>query len=366
MKIVVAPDGFGGSLSPREAADAIRAGWIRGRPGDDVELVPMSDGGEGLIAAITAPGDTWVPVEVAGPLGHPQDCGFLLRSDGAAVIESALACGLALVPPERRTPLSTTTYGVGQLIDAARRAGATRIRVGLGGSATVDGGSGALMGLGFRLRVADGSGLKVGGDALGGVSSVDPGWSRIFSDLDIELLVDVGTPLLEAPRRFGPQKGARAGDLDRLTASLTRWAEVVELGLGAPATLREQPGTGAAGGLAYGLAAGIGARIVPGAERVGELVGLTGAVSDADVLVTGEGRLDATSRDGKVVEHVAAVAKREAVRVVAVVGQLGAGAPSFDDVEVASPNGPGPAPAAELADAAARLAVRTPDARAST
>ena len=358
MRIVVAPDGFGGSLSPREASEAIADGWSRVRPGDGVELVPMSDGGEGLIEAVSGPSDTWVPVEVAGPSGHPQTAGFVLRDDGSAIVESARACGLALVPEPRTTPLLTTTYGVGELLDAARRSGVRRILLGLGGSATVDGGAGALTALGFRLRVADGSGLKIGGGELARIACVERAWASSFASIELELLADVSVPLLEAPERFGPQKGAGPADVEHLRTSLRRWADVLERDLGAASGLRERAGSGAAGGLAYGLAAGIGGAIVTGAARVGELVGLEGSVTGAGVVVTGEGRLDATSSQGKVVDHVARLARRAGARAFGVVGQLGAGAPELDDLEVASPHGPGPDPAAEVAEAASRLASR--------
>ncbi|MFO7595622.1 MAG: glycerate kinase, partial [Desulfocurvibacter africanus] len=175
MRVVIAPDGFGGTLGPRDAAAAIARGWLRVRPHDEVVLAPLSDGGEGLLDVLAGPDDTWVTTEVVGPLGLPVDAAFLLRRDGTAVIESARACGLALVPPSRRSPLETTTFGVGELLLAARDAGASRVLLGLGGSATVDGGAGALTGLGYRLRVADGSGLKIGGRDLGRIDRVEPG-----------------------------------------------------------------------------------------------------------------------------------------------------------------------------------------------
>lgn len=361
MKVVIAPDSFGGTLAPRQAAAAIAEGWQRARPDDDLVLVPLSDGGEGLLDAVAGPGDTWLTTEACGPLGHPLDTGLLLRADGTAVIETALVCGLALVDPERRDPLQATTYGVGELLDAARDAGATRILVGLGGSATVDGGAGALTGLGFRLRVADGSGLKIGGRDLHRVAAAGRGWARDdWGGTEVVLLADVSTVLADAPARFGPQKGATPEAVELLGRGLDAWADVAERDLAGGAELRTLPGTGAAGGLGFGLAAGIGGRIVPGAATVADLVDLGGALAGADLVVTGEGRLDATTAEGKVVTEVLARASAAGVAVAAVVGQVARDAALADlaDVEAAAPDEAGDDVEAEVAAAAGRLARR--------
>lgn len=358
MRVVIAPDGFGGTLAADEAAAAIAAGWRRARPQDELVSVPMSDGGEGLVRAVAAPEDVWQHAEVAGPHGHPVEAAWLLRADGTAIVESAAACGLHLVPHDRRDPLLATTYGVGQLLEAVRRSGVPRVLVGLGGSATVDGGSGALGGLGFRVTVADGSGLRIGGDDLHRVARVSPGWVGDWRAVEVVLLADVTTPLTEAAAIFGPQKGASPAQVARLTDALATWADVVARDLTPGRDLRTASGTGAAGGLGFALAAAIGARFETGAPAVADLVGLPAAVADADLVVTGEGRLDATTRAGKVVAHVAALGERADVPVLAVVGQLGPDAPPLPDVEAAAPDGPGDDPAAEVAAAAARLAAR--------
>lgn len=361
MKVVIAPDSFGGTLGPRQAAAAIARGWQRARPDDDLVLVPLSDGGEGLLDALAGPDDTWLTTEACGPLGHPLDTGLLLRADGTAVVETALVCGLAQVEPERRDPLQATTHGVGELLDAARDAGCARILVGLGGSATVDGGAGALTGLGFRLRVADGSGLKIGGRDLHRVTTAGPGWARDdWDEVEVVLLADVSTVLADAPRRFGPQKGATPEAVGHLERGLAAWAEVAERDLADGAALRRLPGTGAAGGLGFGLAAGLGAGIVPGAAAVADLVDLDGALAGADLVVTGEGRLDATTVEGKVATEVTARASAAEVAVAAVVGQVARDAVLDDltDVEAAAPDGPGPDVEGEVADAAERLARR--------
>jgi glycerate kinase len=358
VRVLVAPDGFGGTLTATQAATAIAAGWRRARPGDDLSLAPLSDGGEGLLDVVTRPHDRRITAEVSGPLGHPVDAAFVLRDDGTAVLETALACGLALVPPEQRSPLRTTTFGVGQLLDAARTAGARHLLVGLGGSATVDGGAGALTGLGYRLRVADGSGLKVGGDDLHRLDRIEPGWAAPTADVEVELLADVTTPLLRAAEVFGPQKGASAQDVQQLTGALGQLADVVERDLLGGRALREVPGTGAAGGLGFALAAAFDATFVSGVARVAELLGVPAALDDAEVVVTGEGRLDATTAEGKVVAWVAEAARARGIPVLAVAGQVHAGGPSLDDLEAASPDGPGDDPAADVAAAAHRLAAR--------
>lgn len=356
MMIVVAPDSFGGTLSAAEAAAAIAEGWMSRRPDDEVVVCPMSDGGEGFLDVVARPDDHVEIVEVAGPRGHPVAAQWLLRDD-TAYIEAARANGLALVDPELRNPLETTTYGVGELIAAARGAGATRIVVGLGGSATVDGGAGALGGLGYSLTVADGSGLKVGGGDLHRVAGVattwvEPGWD----DVEIDLLADVGIPLDRAAAMFGPQKGADDAAVQVLSDGLQRFAQVVEHDLDV-AGLSGQPGTGAAGGLGFGLAAGIGGRLRAGAPVVAGIVGLDDRLRRADLVITGEGRIDATTATGKVVAEVAARADTFAVpwTVVAGCGVV----PDGVVAELSAPDGPVD-PETEVVDAAARLAARWP------
>jgi glycerate 2-kinase len=362
VKVVVAPDGFGGTLSAREAAQAIAAGWRSVRAADELDLVPLSDGGEGLLDAIATAEDTWLTTEVVGPHGHPVEAALLLRPDGSAVIESAQACGLALLPPARRTPMPATTWGVGELLDAAREAGARRVLVGLGGSATVDGGAGALSGLGFRLRVEDGSGLKIGGGELARVRAVAPGWAADWRGVDVVLLADVTTQLADAARVFGPQKGASPADVEVLARGLGRWADVAERDLAGGRRLRDLPGSGAAGGLGFGLACALDATFVPGAATVADLQGLPAALDGADLVVTGEGRVDATSAQGKVVGHVAGIAADRGLAVAVVAGAIDgdvlAAAGLATLAEAAAPAGPGPDPAEEVAAAAARLAAR--------
>lgn len=364
VRVLVAPDSAGGTLDPTEMATAIADGWRRARPGDDVTTLPLADGGEGLLTAVDASGlaTTEHQLEVVGADGLATVARWLLGEDGVAVIETAQACGLAMLDDAARDPRRTTTWGVGQLLDAARTAGAARLLVGLGGSATVDGGAGALSALGCRLGVADGSGLKIGGEDLPRVRSAAPAWLGDWSGIDVQLLADVTDPLLDAPSVYGPQKGADAATVRHLEEGLAAWRAVVERDLGAPGELADLPGTGAAGGLGYGLAAGIGARLVPGAATVAELVGLDTAIARADLVITGEGRLDDTSARGKVVSHVLQQAAAADVRVGLVVGQLAAGVDvariGAVDAEQSGPDGPGDDPGAEVIAAAARLAAR--------
>ena len=359
MRVVVAPDGFKGTLTAPEAAAAIAEGWRRVRPDDDVVLRPLADGGDSLCEVVASDGDRWIAVEVVGPLGRPVTARFLLRPDGSAVVASAAACGLDLVPEAERDPMRTTTYGVGQLLLAAVDAGARRILLGLGGSATVDAGLGALTALGFRLRVADGSGLKIGGGELHRLATIERTWVPDLGTVSVELLSDVTTPLLRAAEVFGPQKGASPAQVASLTAALGHVADVVERDLTGGVRLRDESGTGAAGGLGYGLAAGIGATFTSGAARVAELVGLATVLADAEVIVTGEGRLDATSMEGKVVGHVVELAADRDLPVLAVAGMVDEpGDDRLAATEAAAPSGPGADPAAEVAVAAERLAGR--------
>lgn len=359
MRVLIAPDGFKGTLTARQAATAIAEGWAAARPGDVLTLLPLADGGDGLCDVLADGDSTWIASEVVGPLGRPVEAAALLRSDGTAVLESAAACGLHLVPEAERSPMWTTTFGVGQLLRAVVDVGATQVLVGLGGSATVDAGLGALTGLGYRLRVADGSGLKVGGGEVHRLDRIERGWAPDLGAIEIELLADVTTTLADAARVFGPQKGASDAQVQQLTAALHHAADVVERDLCDGERLRDQAGTGAAGGLGFALAAALGARFVPGAERVAGLVGLPAALGRADLVVTGEGQLDATSLAGKVVGHVRSAAAQLELPVVVVAGRVSGELPSHvSDVEAASPSGPGPDPATELARGAQRLAAR--------
>lgn len=334
MKVVVAPDKFAGTLSAAEAAAALARGWSRARPGDEVVTVPMADGGEGTLAVVEAAvaGASRVEVEVADARGRAVTAAWLRLPDGRALLEAAQACGLSRLAPDERDPLRATSYGVGQLLRSAAEAGATAIVIGLGGSATVDGGGGMATALGARLLRADGNGVKVGGRWLGETARVRPAPPL---GVPVTVASDVTNPLLGphgAAAVFGPQKGADADAVALLEDALARFADAVERDLPGGGW-RNRPGAGAAGGLGFGLMAFAGAEVVAGAEAVADLVGLERALQGAAVAITGEGALDRQSAAGKAPTHVLARARAHGARVLAVAGRIEHGAErAFDAV----------------------------------
>ena len=341
MLVVVAPDKFAGTLTAEQAAEAIAAGWRQARPDDEIRTVPMADGGPGTatLVAQSVAGARFHQAEVADPLGHAVAARWLSLPDGRALIESAEACGLHLVDPDRRSPLRSTTYGVGQLLRAAVDTGATEIIVGLGGSATVDGGAGMAGAWGHRLLRSDGNGLKVGAEYLAGLDRIV---AAAPPSVPVIAAVDVDAPLLGpdgAVAGFAAQKGATPQDVPALEAGLRHLADIAERDLtGGP--WRDLPGAGAAGGLGFGLAAFAGARLEPGAAIVAEMVELAHDITGAGAVVTGEGRLDRWSLRGKLPGAVADLARRHGVGLYAVVGQAVDGAgDAFDRIEVLGEDG---------------------------
>lgn len=327
MKVVMAPDKFAGTLSAAEAAAAMAVGWRRARPDDEVVEVPMADGGEGVVEVVAAavPAARIHALEVADASGHPRQARWVQLPDGAALIEVAEAIGLSHLPTERRDALETTSYGAGQLIAAALAAGADPVVVGLGGSATNDGGIGALIAIGHELRRDDGNRVRVGGRNAATVTAVSaaprPG-ARVVA------ATDVTNPLLGtegATAVFGPQKGADADALAELEAALTTFADVVERDV-AGGPWRDLPGAGAAGGLGFALAAFAGAELTGGAQAIADLVGLDAVIDGAGAVVTGEGSLDAQSSAGKVPVYVAARALVHGVPAHVVAGRIADGA----------------------------------------
>ncbi|MHB1801106.1 MAG: glycerate kinase [Actinomycetes bacterium] len=320
--VVVAPDKFKGSLSAPEASAAIARGLRAARPGLGVVEHPVADGGEGTVAVAVRAGFTHVRCAVTGPSGDRLAAAYALRGR-TAVIELAQAAGVRRLGGRAVAPGAGTTRGVGELLVQALDQGAQRIVVGAGGSVTTDGGAGLVRALGAELYDALGHRLAEGGSALAGaarleVSRLDPRLARI------ELLVacDVDNPLL-GPRGaavvYGPQKGATPGDVRLLEAGLTRWAELVAAATGAD--LRDQPGAGAAGGAGFGLAAVLGARLLPGIDLMLDLTGYRDVLAGACLVVTGEGSLDAQSLRGKAPVGVARQAAARGVPTVAVAGQ---------------------------------------------
>lgn len=341
VRVVIAPDKFAGTLSAAGAAEAMAAGWRRERPADEVVTVPMADGGEGTIDVVDAVVEaaTRVRVEVADARGQACEACWLRLPDGRALVEIAQAVGLRRLEPERRDPRLATSYGAGQLLAAAVAGGASELLVGLGGSATSDGGAGLAMALGHRLLRADGNGVKVGAGFLRDLDRVEPGAGP---SVPVVAATDVMNPLLGpdgAARVFGPQKGASPADLEVLEAALERFADVVERDLpGGP--WREREAAGAAGGLGFALLAFCAASVRAGADVVADLVGLPAALEGAGVVVTGEGSLDAQTSGGKVPAYVLARGRERGARVLAVAGRLQAGAgESFDGAVELGPEG---------------------------
>ena len=358
MRVVVAPQEFKGSLTAREAADSIAAGVRDALPDARIDVVPMSDGGAGLVdAMLEARGGERVAVDAHDPLMRPLRAAFAVLAPGdTAAIEMAAASGLVLVREDARDPLVATTYGTGELIRAALDRGCTQIIVGVGGSATVDGGAGAMQALGARLLDAAGADLPPGGGPLALLDRID--LARCDARLaGVEILVacDV-TNTLCGPQGaavvFGPQKGASPDAVRVLDDALRHLAAVVLRDTGID--LLPVAGGGAAGGLGAGLMVAAGAAVAPGFGIVAEAVGLEAKIAAAVLVVTGEGRLDAQTAFGKTAAGVARLARAHGKRVAVVAGSVGsdfdASDGAFDAVESASP--PGMSVADAMRDAA--------------
>ncbi|WP_270889004.1 glycerate kinase [Pedococcus sp. 5OH_020] len=323
MRVLIAPDSFKGSVGAAEAAAAIARGWLAVRPRDEVVQVPLADGGEGTLELLQArhPKAVGHALVVTGPDGRPVQACWLQLPDGTAFVELARASGLPLM--RRPDALGAHTVGFGQLLAAAAAHPATRrIVAAVGGSASTDGGSGALRALGARW-LAGSSEVGLGGAGLAQCDAVDVRGLVPAPSGGVTVLVDVDAPLLGprgAAAQFGPQKGATPAQVAELEVALTRFASVCRTaGVGSAADVLE-PGTGAAGGTAYGLMALWQACLMPGSALLGTMVGLADELDRADVVVTGEGRLDEQSTGGKVVGHVLELAGRTGTPVLACVG----------------------------------------------
>lgn len=319
---MVAPDKFKGSLTAAAAAEAIGAGLRSARPDLDVVLTPVADGGDGTVDAAVAAGYSRVPVTVTGPTGAPLPATFA-RSAETAVVEMAAASGLRCLPGGRPAPLTATTHGTGELIRAALDGGARRLVLGLGGSATTDGGTGMAAALGARFLDATGAELPPGGAALRELDHLDlTGLDPRLRTVEIVVASDVQNPLTGpagAAAVYAPQKGASAADVERLEQGLCRLAAVVvdELGI----DLSSMPGAGAAGGTGGAAVAFLGARLVSGIDLLLDLVRFPAAVRGAALVVTGEGSLDSQTLSGKAPAGVTRAAARAGVPVVALVGR---------------------------------------------
>ena len=356
MKVVAAFDSFKGSLTSRLAGVAAAAGVRAAVPDAEVVVIGLADGGEGLVDALLVGGGHEVVVDAEDPFGRPLRAGYGFLPDETAVVEAARTIGLDLVGPVDPTvPLRASSYGLGLQLAAALASGAPRVLVGLGGSATTDGGTGLLAALGARLALrAPATGSEnvssSPGNLLPSVVTVDtlPDLSRV------EVLTDVTSPLLGptgAARLFGPQKGADDAQVALLEASMTGWAELLAAAAGRTvAEVVQTPGAGAAGGLGAALLA-CGARLAPGFARVAALVGLADALVGADLVLTGEGSFDAQSALGKGPVGVADLARSLGVPVVVLAGRVAHPLGAVGDrVDAAFGIHPGPLPLAEALD----------------
>ncbi|HEX2134173.1 MAG TPA: glycerate kinase [Actinophytocola sp.] len=323
MRVLIAPDCFGGTLTAPEAAEAIAAGWRSGAPDDELTLCPLADGGPGFVDVLHASlGGHLHHASVTGPRGAAVDAVWL-EHDGTAYLECAQACGLHLVPKGERDALSATTLGVGELIADALKANVHTIVVGLGGSATTDGGAGLFHALGAVPTGENGEPLPLGGGVL--VEAVRLDGRVDLGGVTLVAASDVENPLLGkdgAARVFGPQKGADDLAVRRLERSLTRWADL--LGEVAGRDVRDEPGAGAAGGLGAALIA-LGATVDSGAGLIRRLTGLDTALDTAQLVITGEGSFDFQSLRGKLVTRVAGAAAERGTPCVVLAGVVSVG-----------------------------------------
>jgi glycerate kinase len=315
LTVLIAPDSFKGSLTSVEVARALASGWARARPDDRLVLAPLADGGEGTLVAIEAAGGwTWQDAEAHDPLGRPLTARWLRSTDGTrAVVELAAASGLSRLSSSERDPAGASTYGTGEVLRAVLDAGVRRIDLGVGGSATTDGGLGILAALGLAMTIEPAVAVHL--------DELDPR----LAEVSLRVACDVTNPLL-GPRGaaaiYGPQKGASPADVRELDAALGRWADALEAATGRRE--RDTPGAGAAGGATFGLAClrdrFAGFAIVPGVELVMDAAGFGASLAGADLVITGEGRIDGQTAFGKTALGVAQRAAAAGVACIAVGG----------------------------------------------
>jgi glycerate kinase len=338
MKVVAAPNAFKGSLTASMAAAAMALGVRDAFPDAEVVEVPVADGGDGTVEALVSAlhGD-YLTAEVEGPLGDPVQATYGLTDHGRmGVVELASASGLTLVPAGRFDPRHASTYGFGQLLQAVRRAGASGVIAGIGGSATNDGGAGMAQALGYRLLDASGHDLPRGGAALARLQRIDvAGFDRGWLSMRVEVASDVTNPLTGpqgASAVYGPQKGADHAMVRELDAALARLALVIERDLGKK--VADVPGAGAAGGAGAGLVAFLDARLVPGAPLIVTASGFDEKLRGADLVITGEGRVDSQTAYGKAPGEVARRAKAARIPVLLIAGSKAPGWEVLSDLGV--------------------------------
>jgi glycerate kinase len=336
--ILIAPNAFKGCLTAVDAARAMAAGVGRALPTAHIVIVPVADGGDGLVdVAREALGGTLCTRSITGPLFEQREASFChVASERFAAIEMALASGLALVPADRRDPETTTTRGTGELIQAALDLGCTRIGVGIGGSATTDGGIGMAEALGVRFLDATGNDVPPTGDGLARIDRIETaGLDPRIRGIRIEAVCDVDNPLTGpkgAAAVYGPQKGATPEQVARLDAGLAHLATLIERDLGI--RCRDLPGAGAAGGLGAGLHAFLGAELKRGVDLVLDLVGLDEKLDGADLVLTGEGQIDFQTAFGKAPAGGGSRALARGIPCVAIAGGVGTGIESLTRVGI--------------------------------
>lgn len=332
MKFVLAPDSFKESMTAKEACEAMERGIKKVNPNIECVHVPMADGGEGTMQSLVDATDGKVYfLEVVGPLGHKVKAEYGILGNGEiGVLEMASASGIHLVPPEERNPLITTTYGTGELIKACLDRGVKKLLIGIGGSATNDGGAGVIQALGGRLLDKDGNELDFGGGELGKLEKIDlTNFDKRLKDVAVEVACDVTNPLCGergASYVFGPQKGATIDIVEILDDNLKHYAKIIKEQLGID--VLEKEGSGAAGGLGAGLMAFLNGNLKKGIEIVIEYSGLEEKIKNCDMVWTGEGSIDFQTQYGKTPLGVATVAKKYNKPVIALAGRVG------DDIDV--------------------------------
>ncbi|HEY5894519.1 MAG TPA: glycerate kinase [Chthoniobacterales bacterium] len=321
VNILIAPDKFKGSLSAREAAESVAAGWLRKRAGDVLTLLPIADGGDGFADVVArATNAEWVSMTAHDPLGRNVPCQYAwLAAERLAILETSQACGLWRLTPETLNPLRANTFGVGQMIRHAMERGAKKVVAGLGGSATTDGGIGMAAALGFGFLRSDGRELEAMPENLKALARINP--DSGVSPPEIVAACDVTNPLLGrqgTARIFAPQKGATPPMVQELENGLERLANVATADLGVD--FRDWPGAGAAGGLGFGLLTFCKAKLASGFDIVADLIRLEERIRESDLVITGEGRLDSQTLSGKGPAGVARIARRFGKPVMALAG----------------------------------------------
>lgn len=329
MRVLIASDSFKGSLSSLKVGEAVSEGVKRVLPDAEIKIIPIADGGEGTVDALVTAGEgQYLYRTVTSPLGEKIEAVLGMLPDRTAVIEMAAASGLPLVPPDKRNPLVTSTRGTGELIKYALDEGAGRIVIGIGGSATNDGGAGMAEALGVKFLDSLGQELPPGGASLLNLAVIDTaGLDARLKDAEITVICDVDNPLCGergASAVYGPQKGADQEMVSLLEKSLARYAQLIEEQL--KISILEIPGAGAAGGLGGGLLAFTRAELKSGVEAVLQAIRFDEILTGFDIVITGEGRIDAQSAYGKVPKGVGSRAQKQGKPVIAIVGSMGEGA----------------------------------------